>query len=144
MTAEPSLTIAPTRDIATCRRLRRIVFIDEQGVPEADEIDDKDDEATHLLARLGDVPVGSARLITLGSVGKVGRVCVLASHRGRGLGAALIRAAVAHFRGVPGVTTVKLGAQVHAVPFYAALGFAPVGGVYMDAGIPHQDMVLPL
>ncbi len=29
--------ITTTRDIATCRALRRIVFIEEQGVSEADE-----------------------------------------------------------------------------------------------------------
>jgi hypothetical protein len=35
-----SLMIAPTLDIALCRQLRRVVFIEEQGVSEADEIDD--------------------------------------------------------------------------------------------------------
>ena len=45
-----SLTITETRDIATCRHLRRVVFIDEQGVSEADEVDDLDDIAIHLLA----------------------------------------------------------------------------------------------
>jgi predicted GNAT family N-acyltransferase len=52
-----------TRDIATCLALRRSVFIDEQGVSEADEIDDLDAVAVHLLAMLGGRPVGSARLL---------------------------------------------------------------------------------
>jgi len=39
---------------------------------------------------------------------------------------------------------VKLGAQIHALGFYQALGFQGVGAEYMDAGIPHLDMILRL
>lgn len=137
-----TLQIIETQDIALCRQLRRVVFIDEQGVSEADELDDLDEVAAHLLAVLDGVPVGSARLLTEGAVGKIGRVCVLQSARGKGIGADLIRAAVARFRDVPGIAKVKLGAQVHALGFYAGLGFAPVGEEYLDAGIVHRDMVL--
>ena len=139
-----SLTIEVTDDIATCRALRRIVFIEEQGVSEAAEVDDLDDQAIHLLATLDGVPFGSARLLPMGKVGKVGRVCVLAQARGMGLGAALMRAAVDHYRTLPGIETVKLGAQTHALGFYERLGFEAVGPEYMDAGIPHRDMVLAL
>ena len=134
--------ILETRDIATCQALRRVVFIDEQGVSLADEVDGRDGEARHLLAWHGGVAVGTARLLVKGEVGKVGRVCVVKDARGLGLGADLIRAAVEVFRGVPGVRTVKLGAQIHALGFYERLGFAAVGPVYMDAGIEHRDMVL--
>ena len=139
-----TLEIAETRDIALCRRLRRVVFIDEQGVSEACEVDDLDDQALHLLAQLDGRPVGVARLLVLGATGKIGRVCVLAEARGNSIGSALIRAAVARFRLMPGVAQVKLGAQVHALGFYAGLGFQAVGAVYDDAGIPHRDMVLAL
>lgn len=138
------IDIQETRDIATCRALRRTVFIEEQGVSEADEVDDKDDEAIHLLACDNGTPVGSARLLVLGEVGKVGRVCVLPQARGTGLGAALMRAAVDRFRRVPGVKKVKLGAQVHALGFYERLGFVAVGDEFDDAGIPHREMVLAL
>ena len=134
--------ILETRDIATCQALRRVVFIGEQGVSLADEVDGRDGEARHLLAWHGGVAVGTARLLVKGEVGKVGRVCVVKDARGLGLGADLIRAAVEVFRGVPGVRTVKLGAQIHALGFYERLGFAAVGPVYMDAGIEHRDMVL--
>ena len=137
-----TLAIAETRDIALCRRLRRVVFIDEQGVSEADEVDDRDGAALHLLALLDGAPVGSARLLVEGRTGKIGRVCVLKPARGAGIGAALIRAGVARFRAMPGVTKVKLGAQVQALGFYAGLGFEAVGAEYLDAGILHRDMVL--
>lgn len=138
------IRIAPTQDIATCRALRRVVFIEEQGVSEADEVDGLDGQALHLLATLDGTPVGSARLLVTGETGKVGRVCVLAQARGTGLGAALMRAAVDEFRKIPGVKQVKLGAQTHALGFYERLGFAAFGPEYMDAGIPHRDMVLAL
>lgn len=138
-----TITIAPTRDIATCRHLRRVVFIEEQGVPEADEIDDRDDDAIHLLATEAGQPLGSARLLLSGSTGKIGRVCVLKSRRGAGLGAALIRAAITELR-ARGMTTAKLGSQTHAIGFYERLGFTPTGPEYMDAGIPHRDMTLTL
>ncbi len=139
-----TLEIGETRDIATCQALRRVVFIEEQGVSPQDEMDGRDEGARHLLALLDGAPIGTARLLTEGSVGKIGRVCVRAEARGKGVGVALIRAAVELFRGVPGVQKVKLGAQTHAMGFYAALGFEAVGEVYQDAGIPHRDMVLGL
>jgi predicted GNAT family N-acyltransferase len=138
------IRIAPTRDIATCRALRRAVFIEEQGVAEADEIDDQDEAAIHLLATDDGRPVGSARLLVMGNTGKVGRVCVLAPARGTGLGAALMRAAVDQARTIPGITHVKLGAQTHALGFYERLGFRPYGDIFDDAGIPHRMMVLDL
>jgi len=134
--------IEETRDIATCRALRRVVFIEEQGVSEADELDDKDDEAIHLLAHVNGRPVGSARLLVQGDVGKVGRVCILPQARGTGLGAALMQAAVARFRQMPGVMKVKLGAQTHALGFYERLGFIAQGPEFDDAGIAHREMVL--
>ncbi len=136
--------ITVTTDIAACRALRRVVFIDEQGVSEADEVDDLDGEAVHLLATLAGHPVGSARLLRHGDVGKIGRVCVLKDMRGTGLGAALMRAAVAQFRATPGIATVTLGAQVHALAFYEKLGFYAVGDEFIDAGIRHREMVLTL
>ena len=136
-----SVEITQTQDIAACRLLRRVVFIEEQGVAEADEVDDQDDAALHLLARLDGAAVGSARLLVKDDQGKIGRVCVLAPARGAGIGAELIRASVEIFRAMPVIKTVKLGAQTHALGFYAALGFVAIGPEYLDAGIMHRDMV---
>ncbi len=135
-----TLEIGVTDDIAACRALRRRVFIEEQGVSEADEVDGLDEQAVHILASLDGVPVGSARLLAKDDTGKVGRVCVLPAARGVGLGAALMQAAVAQFRTMPGITKVKLGAQLHALAFYERLGFTPYGEVFLDAGIEHRDM----
>lgn len=139
-----TVSIEITQNIAACLELRRVVFIEEQGVSETDERDDLDSQATHLLALADGKPVGSARLLTFGNTGKIGRVCVLKEQRGTGLGAELIRAAVKEFRRMPGIEKVKLGAQSHALGFYEKLGFTAYGPEFDDAGIPHRDMVVVL
>lgn len=139
-----TLRISVTDDISACRALRRTVFIEEQGVSEADEVDGLDDHCIHILAVSDGRPVGSARLMVLGNIGKVGRVCVLQEARGTGLGAALMQATVSQFRAMPGIEKVKLGAQIHALAFYERLGFVPYGEVFLDAGIEHRDMVFEL
>ena len=133
-----------TRDIATCHALRRQVFILEQGVSLAEEVDGRDAEALHLLATMDGVAVGTARILLGSGYGKIGRVCVLSSVRGLGLGAGLIRAAMARLRAEPGITEARLGAQTHALGFYEALGFRAYGPEYLDAGMPHRDMVCKL
>ncbi|GGW30366.1 acetyltransferase [Gemmobacter lanyuensis] len=139
-----TIEIRVTQDIAACHDLRRRVFIEEQGISEADEMDDLDDQATHLLALQDGQPVGTARLLQKGRTGKIGRVCVLPVARGTGLGAALIRAGIDHFAADPGFDEVYLSAQVPVLGFYERLGFVAHGPEYDDAGIPHRDMTLPL
>ncbi len=137
------LEIGLTGDLATCLAIRRVVFIEEQGVSLADEVDGRDGEAEHLLARLDGQPVGTARMLVAGEAGKIGRVAVLEGARGKGIGATLIRAAVARLR-ERGLKVAKLGAQTQALGFYEGLGFTAFGPVYDDAGILHRDMKLEL
>jgi len=137
--------IEKTDDIPACQAIRREVFVVEQSVPEEDEWDDLDGEAIHLLA-LDNArqPIGTARILLQGDTGKIGRVAVVKSARGTGMGAALIRAALDELRALPGITRAKLGAQTHAIGFYEKLGFTAYGPEYDDAGIPHRDMVREL
>lgn len=135
-----TLRIAQTDDLTTCLVLRRRVFIDEQGVSEAEETDGLDNGALHLLAWKEDKPVGTARLLIRGDTAKIGRVCVLQDQRGGGLGARLIMAALEIAGAQAGVTRAILGAQVQALGFYEKLGFVAFGPVYDDAGIDHRDM----
>jgi predicted GNAT family N-acyltransferase len=140
MSLPETFRIEVTRDIPTCQALRRVVFIDEQGVSEAEEVDGLDTKAIHLLAWDAACPVGTARLLVKGAVGKIGRVCVLPEVRGTGLGAALIAAALEELARAPGVTEAYLGAQSHVTGFYEKLGFAVEGEEFVDAGIPHRHM----
>jgi predicted GNAT family N-acyltransferase len=141
--------------LAAAHALRLAVFVDEQGVPVEEEIDDLDTDptTTHVLVRdrtQGGAVVGTGRLLTdathPGEV-HVGRVAVAASARGTGAGAVVMRAledlALVH-HAVPGpdgrpTVTVLLSAQVRAIGFYERLGYTVSGPVYLDAGIDHRD-----
>ena len=130
-------------DMTAVFDIRAKVFIEEQGVPEAEERDGRDAAALHLIAFADETAVGTARLLVADTTGKIGRVAVLLSHRGRGLGQDLIKAALIEFQN-RGLTQAKLGAQTHAIGFYEALGFEATGPEYTDAGIPHRDMIRAL
>lgn len=136
--------IVETRDIDTCLKLREAVFTHEQGVSRQEDQDGLDDSARHLLATAEGVPVGTARLLAKGSIGKIGRVCVLPQFRGQGLGVALIEKSLELFRNTPRIDRARLSAQVPALGFYEKLGFRAHGPEYLDAGILHRDMDLPL
>ncbi|MEX1661616.1 GNAT family N-acetyltransferase [uncultured Thioclava sp.] len=137
------MIIETVEDISLCHALRRAVFIEEQGISEPDEWDDLDGDALHLLARDGETPLGTARLLVVGAKGKIGRLCVAKPMRGTGLGAALVRESCARLSAL-GCTRVYLSAQVSAIGFYEGLGFVAYGAPYDDAGIPHRDMEKPL
>lgn len=130
--------------------VRRAVFIEEQGISEAEEIDSLDRDparvsnALHVVAYLDGRPVGTGRLLLDGSPDQnahIGRVAVLADYRGRGLGKAVMLALheEAQQRGYGGIT---LAAQLHAVPFYERLGYAARGDIFLDARIEHRWMDL--
>jgi predicted GNAT family N-acyltransferase len=125
--------------------VRRRVFIEEENVPEDEEIDNNDTpDATgcrHVLVRLDGFPVATGRLLLYEPDGRVhiGRVAVLAEHRRRGIGRAVMRALhdLARFRNAKSVT---LAAQLHAIGFYERLGYVARGDVFLDAGIEHRWM----
>ena len=137
------MRVTVTDDFPACSAIRRRVFIEEQNVPEALELDDLDATAVHLLATRDGRAIGTARLLIDGESAKIGRVALLPEARGTGAGAALMRAALDELR-ARGVRTAKLGAQTHAIGFYEKLGFTAYGPEYDDAGIPHRDMSLAL
>lgn len=136
-----SAVIVATRDTEACFALRREVFMREQGFSEAEEFDDRDSAAIHLLASEAGASVGTARVFV--QEGRIGRICVLKRARGSGLGAQIVRAAMALLRD-HGAGRAVLDAQVQAMPFYEKLGFVAEGEIFDDAGVPHRRMVCRL
>ncbi len=122
---------------AVLARIRTAVFVVEQNVPAEIEIDGRDGECAHALAEsaAGEV-IGTGRLMP---DGRIGRMAVLASWRGRGVGAAILEALRAEARR-RGLRETYLHAQSHARDFYARHGYAVEGEEYLEAGIPHVGM----
>jgi predicted GNAT family N-acyltransferase len=121
-------------------RVRREVFVREQGIPESDEWDDEDATSVHILATLNREPVGTGRL---NRAGKIGRIAVLPGLRGRGIGSLILDRLLEEARRL-GIREPCLHAQVQAMPFYERLGFERKGEVFDEAGIPHVRMSLVL
>jgi predicted GNAT family N-acyltransferase len=125
--------------------VRRKVFVLEQRIAERLEFDAGDAGATHLLALLGDEPVGTLRLRVIedGRTAKIERVAVLAIARGTGIGHSLVQAAL-DAASRRGAGRAVLHAQVRARDFYARLGFAATGAEFVEDGIVHIAMQRPL
>lgn len=117
--------------------VRHRVFIQEQNVPESLEWDEADAHCIHVLARDDQArPIGCARLL---EDGQIGRMAVIESWRGRGVGAALLRTLLERAKEA-GLHAVFLHAQTQAIGFYERLGFTAQGEVFMEADIPHRYM----
>ncbi|WP_462383886.1 GNAT family N-acetyltransferase [Pseudomonas sp. Marseille-QA0892] len=123
-------------DYPELSRIREAVFITEQSVPPELEWDGEDADAIHFLACEAGYPIGTARLL---KDGHIGRVAVLKEWRGLKAGVRLVEAAV-HEAEKLGFRRQQLSAQVHATEFYERLGFQARGQEYLDAGILHIDM----
>lgn len=124
-------------DEKSLSKIRRLVFIEEQNVPEALEWDEYDLSSTHFIATLDNKVVATARLKP---DGQIGRMAVLADYRHQGIGSQLLKfvmqnAASQNFR------QVYLHAQVDAIPFYETQGFTTYGDTFYEADIPHRAML---
>ena len=125
------------RDGDRLRAVRRAVFIDEQGVPEAMEWDEADARSRHVLATDDSgAAIGTGRLL---SDGHIGRVAVLRDWRGQGVGQTLM-VQLMDIAQREGHRAVVLNAQVSAEGFYSRLGFVVRGEPFHEAGIPHCEM----
>ncbi|SDS86741.1 ElaA protein [Nocardioides scoriae] len=133
-------------------KLRSAVFVVEQDCAYQD-VDGQDllEGTVHLLAEteIGSGAGLAAYARVLGpdaehDAPRIGRVIVTGAARGQQLGRRLVeRALEVCAREHPG-RAVELGGQAHLVPFYASLGFEPVGEVYDEDGIAHQWMRRPV
>jgi ElaA protein len=121
-------------------RLRVDVFVVEQSAPYP-EVDGRDTEpaTVHLWFEDGGRPVAYLRMLRDGGEARIGRVCTAATHRGTGLAARLMQAALDTLE--PGTPCV-LDAQTQATALYARFGFRISGDIYFDDGIEHVPMSL--
>ncbi|MGC0251120.1 MULTISPECIES: GNAT family N-acetyltransferase [unclassified Pseudactinotalea] len=136
--------------LARVHGLRWTVFVEEQGVLPAEELDGRDesDSSVHLIAVDPDFrDVGTARMLTDAEqpgVVHATRVAVLTEARGQGVGRALMaeleRIAYTEFA-VDGQVRVELSAQETALPFYESLGYEIGAERYLDARMWHRDAV---
>ena len=127
-------------------RLRSGVFVEEQRSPYQD-VDGRDPAALHLWYERDGEIAAYARILPPEAPGgecRIGRVAVAAGERGGGLGTAVMREALKAAGERFGATSVRIEAQVQAVPFYERFGFRAVSEPFDDAGVPHVEMLFIL
>ena len=120
-------------------RVRRAVFIEEQGIPEADEWDDTRSAcAVHVLARRRRNVTQSARDAWSPPVRSVAsQYCRSTAAPGS---AAAIMGHLVNQATELGFTQVYLHAQTSRRGFYERLGFRAEGPEFDEVGIPHRRM----
>ena len=135
-------------DLLSAFAIREIAFIEEQRIAPEVERDDADETAFHVLAYEHGHAVGTGRLVPLsappegesGSWGRIGRIAVMKSSRGKGLGLQIL-GALEEEASRRGLDAVALHAQVWLRGFYEKAGYAAVGESFEEAGMPHIRMV---
>jgi ElaA protein len=120
-------------------RLRQDVFVVEQKCPYPD-IDGRDLEPTTVQYWIGADRVEAALRLLVDPDGsaRIGRVVTRLDARGRGLAAALIRAAIDAAVG----DRILIDAQKYLRDWYARFGFVQSGEDFLEDGIPHIPMTL--
>lgn len=126
-------------DLAHAHHIRRVVFMEEQHVSEAEEYDGTDGACIHLVAYDQDEPVSTGRIMIKKDDFIIGRVATLKSHRGKGYASVVMEALIDACVTMGGHRKI-LHAQLTARTFYEKLGFTAYGDVFVDAGIDHIAM----
>ena len=117
--------------------IRETVFVQEQGFRE--EFDGIDHRAIHFVLYDGAEPVATCRLFDDAENERsyiLGRFAVCRSHRGSGVGRALMEAVEDYARG-QGIQQIRLHAQCRVEGFYQRLGFLSYGEIEPEEGCPH-------
>jgi len=138
--------ITRTEELENAFSIRKKVFVNEQGVPLKDELDEFDalnGQCELVLAYFNGQPVGTGRIRFLDGVGKLERICILEPYRKFGIGRKII-SALEEIAVEKGNHQVKLHGQTQAEGFYRKLGYQASSAEFIEDGIPHILMIKDL
>ena len=125
-------------------RVRSEVFVTGQKCLYVDP-DGKDLDSVQVFALEGDRIIGCLRIYGKEpGVLQIGRVAVIESQRGRGIGKQMMWQAIDYITENLLEEKIYLEAQTYAIGFYEKLGFKVISGEFLDEGIPHKGMELIL
>lgn len=119
-------------------KIRETVFIDEQQVERALEVENEE-EAIFYLLLLDEKPVGTARWRKTSKGIKLERFAVLPEYRNLKLGTEILKRVLFDLKDKS--EKKYLHSQLRAVPYYQRQGFKKEGGIFEEAGIEHYLMI---
>ncbi|MDU9417332.1 GNAT family N-acetyltransferase [Staphylococcus lloydii] len=124
--------------------IRRKVFVNEQGVPLENELDNYEEVATHVIGYdTNNTPIAAARFRPFNDGVKVERVAVMKEQRKTGIGKDLMQFIEQTAQNL-GYDKLILNAQIQAQRFYDNLGYSPIGEIFMEENIKHIKMTKSL
>ena len=122
--------------------IRNLVFCVEQKVSKKIEFDGLDQFCDHYLAKINELPIGTARVREQSSgTFKIERMAVLKGYRKKGVGKAIIKKILKHYLNLNNINKLILNSQIEAKDFYKKFGFVEVGKEFVEANIKHQKMI---
>ena len=105
--------------------------------------DGRDFGSVQVFASKGERIIGCLRIFGKeAGVLQIGRVAVIESLRGSGIGRMMMRQAVSYVTENSTDEKIYLEAQTYAIGFYEKLGFKVISDEFLDEGIPHKGMEL--
>ncbi|TAL63398.1 MAG: GNAT family N-acetyltransferase [Legionella sp.] len=134
--------VTSPEDLQHCFAIRCKVFVEGQNVPLAEEMDGNDETSNHYLLCIDEQPAGVARVRFIEDYAKIERVAIMDDYQGKGLGHKLMDYILTELKHLKTIKKAKLSSQTYAIPFYEKLGFTVCSEEYLDANIPHKDMIL--
>jgi putative N-acetyltransferase (TIGR04045 family) len=140
--------VASAAELADHFDIRHRIFVVEQAIFAKSDLDlqDRDRSAVPLLGYWDGVVAGTVRLFALDHTDGIwqgDRLAVLAPYRTRGLGAPLVRCAVAT-AAMLGGRLMSAHIQLANVRFFERLGWEARGDREIYAGLVHQPMSIDL
>lgn len=127
-------------------QLRNEVFVVEQNCVFQDA-DGKDPKAWHLMGWKNNELAAYTRLLPKGvsyANASIGRVVTSQIARGSGIGKELMRNSIDIIYMLWGKQPIQIGAQLYLKKFYESFGFQQSSEMYMEDGIEHIEMILPV
>ncbi len=132
--------ISNDRELKSAFKVRRLVFVEEQGISKELELDEHDKEVLHMVVKDKERIIGTARVRFLATgQAKLERMAVLKHFRRRGIGRGIISFLIEELRSRQ-IGQVLLHAQYSVVAFYRSCGFEESGSPFWEAGIRHIKM----
>jgi predicted GNAT family N-acyltransferase len=136
--------VSNDRELRAALKIRKQVFVNEQGVSPDLEFDGHDGDALHIVAIDGENIIGTARVIFItANKAKLERMAILKPFRKKGIGRGIITFVKEELR-KRRFKHLDIHAQYSAVGFYESCGFKESGVPFYEADIKHVKMAASL
>jgi len=140
---EIGVTVARTlEDMMRVAAIRNVVYMGEQECPYYEEYDGNDLSATHLIAYMGDEPIGCLRLRFFADFAKLERLAIRKEFRKSRAAFQLVRAAF-KFCQKKGYGKIYAHSQTRLVDFWKRFGFQVLEGgkSFVFSGYDYVEVV---